>query len=298
MITFDAGQLEALREAVDQGTFEGAARSLHVTPSAISQRIKALETVAGRVVVTRSKPVLPTAAGIALLRLARQVAALTGEAVHELGAAPGADVTVSLGVNADSLATWLLPALATVAPTVLYDVRCDNEQATGELLRQGTVMAAVSGRSAPIAGCSVEPLGAMRYLPVASPAFVSTWFAGGVTPGALAEAPVVTFDRHDELHRRFLRQRTRRHLDPPTHRIPSSTEFVRAVRLGLGWGMVPELQVSDPVHGHLLVRLDADSAVDVPLYWQQWRIPSQALASIAAAVRLSTRTALHRASSS
>ena len=294
MMTFDAAQLEALRAAVDHGTFEGAARSLHVTPSAISQRIKALETTAGRVIVTRTKPVLPTAAGTPLLRLARQIATITGEAVHEIGAAPGAQVTVPLGVNADSLATWLLPSLATVTPPVLFDIHCHNEDATIELLRQGTVMAAVTGRAAPIAGCSIEHLGDMRYLAVATPAFMTTWFGQGMTPRALAEAPVVTFDRRDELHRQFLRQRTRRHVDPPTHYIPSSREFVKAVRLGLGWGVVPELQVRHDIDGNGLAILDPAITIDVPLYWQQWRIPSQALTTVTTAIRTGTLNALHQ----
>lgn len=294
MGTFDAGQLEALRAAVEHGTFDGAARSLHVTPSAISQRIKALENVVGRVIVTRTKPVLPTAAGNALLRLARQIATITGEAVHEIGSAPGGQMTVPLAVNADSLATWLLPTLATVTPPVLFDIHCDSEDATVELLRQGTVMAAVTGRAAAIGGCSVERLGDMRYLPVATPAFITRWFSHGVTPRALAEAPVVTFDRLDELHRQFLRQRTRQYLNPPTHHIPSSTEFVRAVRLGLGWGVVPELQVRQDITRNDLATLDPRMTIDVPLYWQQWRIPSQALTVIGTAIRTGTLTTLRR----
>ncbi len=294
MITFDSGQLEALRAAVDHGTFEGAARSLHVTPSAISQRIKALETIAGRVIVTRTKPVLPTAAGTPLLRLARQIATITGEAVHEIGTAPGAQITVPLGVNADSLATWLLPSLATVNPAVLFDIHCHNEDATIELVRQGTVMAAVTGRAAPIPGCSIEHLGDMRYLPVATPAFMTRWFSRGMTSRALTEAPVVTFDRRDELYRQFLRHRTRRRLNPPTHHVPSSTEFVKAVQLGLGWGVIPELQVRHDIVGKGLVILDPAITIDVPLYWQQWRIPSQALTTVAAAVRTGTLNALRQ----
>lgn len=294
MHIFDAGQLEALRAAVDEGTFDGAARRLHVTPSAVSQRIRSLETVAGRVVVTRTKPIAPTAAGAALLRLARQIATITAEVVQEIGAPPGPDTGVSLGVNADSLATWLLPALATVTPAVLFEIHCLGEDATIDLLRQGTVMAAVTGRPAAIPGCSVEPLGDMRYRPVASPAFVTRWFGDGVTPAALAAAPVVTFDRTDTLHRRFLRLRSRRDIHPPTHQVPSSTEFVQAVRLGLGWGMIPELQVGLDSTDDDLTVVDRKLAVDVPLYWQQWRIPSQALIRIRTAVLAETRTALHR----
>ena len=52
----DFEQLRALHAAVDEGTFEAAARKLHITPSAVSQRIKGLETSVGRILVQRTKP--------------------------------------------------------------------------------------------------------------------------------------------------------------------------------------------------------------------------------------------------
>ena len=47
--------VETLSTVVKEGTFDAAARTLHVTPSAVSQRIKALEQRVGRVLVVRSK---------------------------------------------------------------------------------------------------------------------------------------------------------------------------------------------------------------------------------------------------
>src|ERR1700761_622134 len=96
------GQLEALSASVAEGTFEAAAHSLHVTPSAVSQRIKALETTVGRVLLTRSKPVRLTASGQTLLRVARQVQTIMTEAVRELEDDPTAGVgVISVAVNAD-----------------------------------------------------------------------------------------------------------------------------------------------------------------------------------------------------
>ena len=46
---FDYAALEALATVLREGSFERAARRLHVTPSAISQRIKQLEERAGQV---------------------------------------------------------------------------------------------------------------------------------------------------------------------------------------------------------------------------------------------------------
>src|SRR6478609_7327110 len=77
---------ETLAAVVDEGTLDAAARRLHVTPSAVSQRIKALEEQLGRLVLVRSKPVRPTDAGAAIVRLARQAALLEHDTLAALGA--------------------------------------------------------------------------------------------------------------------------------------------------------------------------------------------------------------------
>ncbi len=134
MMRFDREQLETLAAVIDAGTFDAAARRLNVTPSAVSQRVKALEEQTGRVIVRRTKPIEPTEAGRVLLRLARQVALLEAEAAAELDAAGGAATTIPLVVNADSLATWVLPALASL-PGLVFDVTLDDQEHTLDRLR-------------------------------------------------------------------------------------------------------------------------------------------------------------------
>jgi LysR family transcriptional regulator, chromosome initiation inhibitor len=286
----DLDQLQALAAAVAEGSFDAAARRLHVTPSAISQRIKALETGVGRVLLIRSRPVRPTTSGQTLLRLARQIETAMDDAARELGDDGEAELpVVALAVNADSLATWLPAALAAVDPPVAFDLRRADETRTAELLRDGTVTAAVTASGDPVPGCTVRALGRMRYRPRASVAFAARWFGGGVTPAGLARAPVVVFDRTDELQDRYLRRRSRRRLQPPRHHVPGSTAFVEAVRLGLGWGMVPDLQAGD---GAELVEFDPAGAIDVGLFWQQWRLQSATLERVATAIRARAELAL------
>jgi LysR family transcriptional regulator, chromosome initiation inhibitor len=284
--TIDQGQLDALVAAVTEGTFDAAARTLHVTPSAVSQRIKALETRVGRVLLTRSKPVAPTPSGAVLLRAARQMQAIAADALAELGdEASGAPLTVPLAVNADSLATWFVQALSGAGPGLTFDVRRADQTRTAELLRDGTVMAAVTASAQPVSGCAVRRLGQMRYRPRASAAFVARWFGDGVSAQALAAAPVVLFDREDPLQDQYLRRRSRRRLSPPRCYVPGSGAFVEAVRRGLGWGMIPDLQAAPGQGEDPLVEFDARGAIDVPLYWQQWRRRSAALERVSAAVR-------------
>lgn len=307
-------QLRAFAAVIDGGTFEAAARRLQVTPSAISQRIKALESAVGRVLLQRVKPVRVTGSGEAVLRLARQVTLLEDETAHSLGAedpvgtagtegaedaasdAGGRSTQIPLVINSDSLATWALPALARVASThrVTFDVFREDQDHSTARLRDGSVMAAITSASDPVQGCIVRPLGQMRYRPMASPEFVKRWFATGVTASALRAAPVVIYDRSDDLQDAYLRRHqtvdakesgnsSSRHDavgNPPRHFIPASSEFFSAVRLGLGWGMLPAAQIGQrEATGELIAIGDDD--IRVPLYWQQWRLHSRLLGVVA-----------------
>jgi LysR family transcriptional regulator (chromosome initiation inhibitor) len=286
----DLGQLRALQATVTAGTLDAAARTLHVTPSAISQRLKALETATGRVLLVRSKPVQVTPSGQALLRLARQIDLLSADATRELEPEehPQRPVTLPIAVNADSLATWVLPALAPLAGQHCFDLHRADQAHTSALLRAGTVMAAVTADADPVPGCSSTRLGGMRYRPLATPAFAERWFAGGADADALARAPVVVFDRSDDLQHAHLRSRGVDPALPPMHHVPSSADYLTAVRLGMGWGMVPDLQDT----AGDLVELGLDGAVDVVLYWQQWRLRSPSLDRVAAAVLAAARLQL------
>lgn len=291
----DLAQLRALSVTVAEGTLEAAARALHVTPSAISQRLRALEVATGRVVLVRSKPVRPTESGEVLLRLARQIELLSGDTLAELGVDTSGGVpTLPIAVNADSLATWVLPALASLAGDVRFDLHRDDEEHTAALLRSGAVVAAITTEPDPVPGCSVTRLGSLRYLPMAAPGFARRWFPDGPTAEGLAQAPVVVFDRKDDLQHRYLRERVPGGVRPPMHYVPASADFRRAVVLGMGWGMLPVLQVRDAEDGGELVELDSSGALDVVLHWQQWKLRAGPLDRVAAAVTAAARAELGR----
>lgn len=289
MSGLDSTQLRTLVTVVAEGSFEAAARRLHVTPSAVSQRIKALEESVGQVLVRRQRPCEATEAGRPLLRLAGQLALLEREALTEargaLGGEPGR-TRIAVVVNADSLATWFPAVLARLPaePELCFDLRQDDQDHSAELLRAGTVMAAVTAERDPVQGGRVRPLGAMRYRALAAPPVVDRYFADGLTPATLAAAPVVIFDRKDRLQHRFLRTVTGRDLDPPGHYVPSVPAFSAAIRLGLGWGLVPEQIAEADVAAGNCVDLAPGRVVDVPLYWQHWHLDSRLLTALTAAV--------------
>lgn len=289
----DPVALRTLATAVRVGTFEAAAKELHVTPSAVSQRIKALETRVGRVLVHRTKPLEATDAGHVLVRLAAQTEMLEREAYAELVDDPddetdaGAPWTsVPLAVNSDAMFDWFVEALVSVRQRhrVTFDVLREDQSRTTERLRRGEVMAAITSDPRPVPGCKVERIGAMRYLAVANPAYVAEHLPDGPTAAALGRAPMVAFDRDDTLQHDFLRKVTRRHLAPPTTMIPSVHQFDHAVHRGLGWGMLMDSETREDLDAGRLVEIVPGRHVDVPLYWQRWRLESPVMVDLTAAV--------------
>lgn len=290
----DLAQAQALAAIVGEGSFEAAATALSVTPSAVSQRIRSLEVAVGRPVITRTRPLRPTAAGQAIVRFARHLELLSADLAAEL------EVTgethrqhITIVVNGDSLHTWALPALAPVAETLQVEILREDQEYSLDLLRSGAASAAITSVAAPVQGCSSHPLGIMRYIPVCSHGFRTAWFDDGATVERLALAPVIMFDRKDDLQDQYLRSRTRRVLDPPRHYVPAAQEFAEAIRLGMGWGLMSELELRDVPQD--FIPLEPGGHVDVPLYWQQWRHGSTALATISDAVRSASALLRHPA---
>ncbi|HEY9564146.1 MAG TPA: hypothetical protein VIR30_10290, partial [Nocardioides sp.] len=79
---------------------------------------------------------------------------------------------------------------------------------------------------------------------------------------------------------------------PPRHHVPGSDQFAEAVRRGMGWAMLPDLQtVEDRAAGNL-VEIGARPVIDVPLFWQRWRLDSPVLAQVTAAIREGASAAL------
>jgi LysR family transcriptional regulator (chromosome initiation inhibitor) len=288
---FDPAHLETLVAITEEGTFEAAARRLHLTPSAVSQRVRALERTAGQVLVRRTTPSTATPAGEPLVRLGRQLRLLAAEASASLGAAEVVDLAVA--VNADSLATWFRPVLDAVAarPGTALRLHVEDQVYSHDLLRRGEVLAAVSSEPEPVQGCAVEPLGGLRYTPAATPALVERHRRGrGVDWSAM---PMVVFNEKDHLQDDLVAAHgaTR---PPVVHRVPSTADFHQAVRRGLGWGMLLDDQLEPDLAADRVVRLPGARPVVVQLYWHRWRLDSPALDALSTDVRAAGRALTRR----
>ncbi len=281
---------------IDEGSFEGAAARLHITPSAVSQRVKSMEQRVGSVLLRRTRPVELTSAGATILRVARQLERLADDAARELGLGPGGGIVMPIVVNADSLATWFVPALARAARETgaRFEVIRSDETLSTERLRSGEAVAALTATREPVPGCTSMRIGIDRYRAVAAPDFMSEHFGDGVNAASLGLAPMLEFDRQDGFQQRFVRRVTRARVEPPRHFVPSSHEFALAIELGMGWGMLPELQCRQAIAEGRLVELRQGDAIEMPLYWQRWNLPSPLIDHLSRVVAEEASAALGR----
>jgi LysR family transcriptional regulator, chromosome initiation inhibitor len=289
---FNPHHLAALTSVLRRGSFEFAAADLAVTPSAISQRIKALEDQVGAALILRGTPCCGTDAGVRLAKHAEDVGLLEAQLSRDLSLKdPRGDVRLRIAVNADSLATWFVTAMATV-PDVLFDLVIDDQDHSADWLRRGEVSAAITSGGKPVTGCDSLQLGSLRYIATASPGFKQTWFGDGVTATAMIKAPCLTFNAKDALQRSWIYAQFGQRISPPTHFLPSSQSFVDAACAGLGWGMNPEYLVRELLKTMHLRALIPDAPLDVPLTWQVSRIMAPSLEPVTQAVQRAAQRVL------
>ena len=275
----DEALLAAVAAVAREGSFERAARVLHITPSAVSQRVKLLEERLGAVLIVRGQPCSATEVGARICRHAELVSVLLAELRRELPMLPKdtpdtAHASLRIAVNADSLGTWFIAAMAEFGreDAASLNVTLADEDHTAEWLRRGHVLGAVTSVGTPVRGCRMRRLGSMRYVATASPGFVRRWFGSGICAAALAQAPSLLFDSNDRLQELWAHRIVRRDVTLPAHRIPSTQAFVDAAVAGVGWGMNPLSLVRSQLQAGALVELVPDTPVDVPLYWQAARL--------------------------
>ena len=282
MRTFDADALECLAAIVEEGGFERAAVRLSVTQSAVSQRLRALEAQIGTVLLVRSRPIKPTAAGRLLIKHAMQMRLLRADLETDLqDLTPGAggvreEDRVAIAINADSIATWALPALGPLVSAGLpLEIITDDQDFTHDWLREGQVLGCVTTLKEALRGCKVQSLGAMSYVAVASAAYAEAQCPQGLTPHNFRQVPFVAFNRKDDLQSDFVgRAFGLKRVTLSQRFVPSSEGQVRAVLAGWGASVVPEMQVRGLLAKGDLVNLAPQMALPVNLYWHCWNLHS------------------------
>ncbi|HEX5514165.1 MAG TPA: HTH-type transcriptional regulator ArgP [Gammaproteobacteria bacterium] len=276
-MNLDPKQTEAFRAVIKAGSFEQAAQRLHLTPSAVSQRVRALESTLGSALVVRSRPCRATPVGQRLLQYLKRATLLQADLLADLAERSDAPLVVVAALNADSLGTWFFPALAEllIRERVLLDLAVEDQDHTYSLLETGLAIACISTEPKPMRGCTAEPLGSMRYRLVASAEFRQRHFPHGLTRAAARKAPVVAYTRKDALQSSFLLRRLGLPEGAyPCHYVPGTEPRFSAIRYGLGYGMVPELLLQEALASGEVVDLAPDAPLDVALYWHTWKVQS------------------------
>ncbi|MED5620873.1 LysR family transcriptional regulator ArgP [Ideonella sp. BN130291] len=282
MRDLDPANLDCLAALADEGSFERAAQRLAVTQSAVSQRLRSLEAGVGAPLVVRARPLRLTEPGKVLLRFARQWHAMRADLARELGAGLSVQERLPIAVNADSLATWVLPALDALVQEGQergwsLELVVDDQDFTHEWLRQGAVLGCVSTVEQALRGCQVLPLGMMRYAAVASPGFVQRWLPQGLTRGNFAQVPFLVFNRKDDMQTQWVaRAFSVREPRLRECHVPASEAYLRAVEMGWGVGVLPELQAREAIARGSLQVLHPEVTVPVALYWHQWQLQTPA----------------------
>ena len=299
MSTFDVNSMECLAAILEEGGFERAALRLSITQSAGSQRLRALEVQVGTVLIVRSRPLRPTSAGRLLLRHALQMRLLRADLERDLqdlapGTSGGDEERISIAINADSIATWAVPALSRLAGQGLgLEIITDDQDFTIEWLREGRVLGCVTTLKQALRSCRLVPLGAMRYVAVAQADYAAAHCPQGLSPQNFRALPFVAFNRKDDLQSEFVgRALQLQQVALRQMYVPSSEGQVRAVMDGWGVSVVPELQVRQHLQDGRLVDIAHGHALPVDLYWHCWNLESAVLDALTSALTTAAAAAL------
>jgi LysR family transcriptional regulator (chromosome initiation inhibitor) len=301
MSTFDPHALECLAAILEEGGFERAAVRLSITQSAVSQRLRSLEVQVGTVLVVRSRPLKATAAGRLLFKHAMQMRLLRADLERDLkDLAPGSagggrdEERISIAINADSIATWALPALSGLARQGLaMEIITDDQDFTHDWLREGQVLGCVTTLKQALRSCKMVPLGAMRYVAVAEPAYAAAHCPDGLSQHNFRALPFIAFNRKDDLQSEFIgRVFGLKHVALNQLYVPSSEGQVRAVLAGWGVSVLPELQVREHVEQGRLVDIAPEQSLLVALYWHCWNLDSVVLDALTSALTAAASGAL------
>ncbi|MGE6694705.1 LysR family transcriptional regulator ArgP [Sphingobium limneticum] len=288
-IMLDYPSLAAVAAVVREGSFEKAAALLKITPSAVSQRVRGFEERLGIALVVRGQPCTATERGRELCAHFDKVRLLEADLPMSFanGMQDSSRPSLSIAVNADSLATWFPYAMADFARTtgMLVELTLEDEGHTADRLRTGEVLAVVTSDPEPVAGCRTIALGSLSYVACASPDFIGRYFPTGIDGDSLNIAPVMRFNRKDQLQGRWAKAAFGTDLNAPTHWIPSTQGFLDLACAGLGWGLQPKTLAKPHIHAGTLIELVPGDTMDVPLFWTVSRLHAQALQAMTSAVK-------------
>ena len=282
----------------ETGSFDLAAVQLCITASAVTLRVQNLEKQLGHLLIVRERPCRITQAGQSLLHYLQHSRLLEQNLLQNLTGktAESSFYQINIAANADTLATWLLPLFKNILieQKIVVHFQVDDQSQTHHLLEAGLVSACLTTEPNAMKGCVAHYLGRMHYRFVATPQYIPQWFPHGVNRDALRHAPALIFNEKDHMHTEYMQQKFG--LNPtqyPHHFIPSSSAFVDAVLMGLGYTWLPNYQLHPHLDNGKLVEISNELTIDLPLYWHHWKQQSEALTILTEHIKTHANTVMN-----
>lgn len=273
----DYQAIAALMAVVETQSFQDAADKLCVTQSAVSQRIKGLESFYGEPLLIRTLPYRPTRLGSILLDHFRRVKLLE-EALNETLDSAQALQKISIAISRDSLETWFVSVIDQIKtlPSITLEILADDQETTLSYLKNGLVSACASTHNKPLPGCKIDLIGYFDYILVSSPEFKKTYFSGKNIKQALMNAPAIIFDNKDQLHAQYLKlffDIENDHI--PYHVIPSVAGFRQFALNGYAYALIPKIDIMNELKQGTLMNLFPEKVWKMPVYWHSWGIETK-----------------------
>lgn len=274
----DYNSLIALKAIHEQGSFVKAANSINVTQSAISQRIKSLESHVGSPVIKRGSKLELTEVGAHLITHINKVSDLErdlNEKIPQLGID---QTSIRIAVNADSLATWWFTHVEKTSKelNIRFDIVVADQDSAISKMEDGEVLACLCSSEDSLPGAKALPVKTMNYRMYANKEFYDKYFKGNTLSHAIKTAPAILYGRDDKLHDRFL-SLCGYESPYPYHHVPDAGGLAQAIVSGMGYGMLADEQLELIQAPKDLVNIQEKYCIMEELYWHYWRNSSDIL---------------------
>jgi len=274
MKSLDYKLLQSLDAIIAEQSFDGASKRLNITQSAISQRIKQLEEQCTQPVLVRGTPLKVTDLGAKLLNHYQQVIQLETDLLVDINPEKSlAPVTIAIALNADSIASWFIPAIADVLKihNIELDLHVINESISHELIKDGKAFAAISDKPTGSPKTKVTPIGNIVYKLCAHPSFRDKHFPNGLNADSLSSAPGINYDHMDNMHYNYIEQ----HFgltkgEYPCHRVRSAEGLLNLALNGVAYSLFPEPQIKQYLASGELIDIAPKLHLSQPLFWHSW----------------------------
>lgn len=264
--------LRTIRAVAESDSLALAAERLHLTQSALSHQIRAIEDYYGLTLFSRrSRPMQPTPAGRRFLQAASHILPLMDELDRDLRQIAGGDTgRLFIALECHSCFSWLLPTLNAYReqwPNIDTDLSLSFSFEALDALKRGLVDVVVSSDPVDDPQISFVPLFHYEVVLTLSPQH-SLADERVITPHMLATQTVITYPVHRSRLDIFSRFLTPAGVEPAATRTSELTVMIAQwVASNRGVAALPAWAVADELdQGSIVARPLGEQGIQTTLY--------------------------------